>query len=409
MDEEITTGEQCPMKLFSRTFMKDPYPMLEKLRTTAPAVPIEHSGVRMWILTRYDDVRRVLNGREFCKDMVPRRRELFQRNVIDVSKAARFIPASRRAVLDRDGADHRRLRSLLNPMFNGDAVSKLREQVEAHTASMVDRLPVGESVDVVGDFARPLASRIIAEVLGIPDEYVDVFPAYETLLITGGGVAEIEEGGAWLYHFAVDMVELKRRQPADDLYTVLLRIHEQDPAVMDEDELVSTFMVLAVAGSEPSSAVSNCLLMLLRHPEQLELLRSDPTLLDGAVDECLRLEATFRMVSPRFTDTPVVLDGVEIPPLSLLVGSVAAANRDPEVFPDPERFDISRSPNRHLSFSFGPHNCLGAGLGKLQVKTALRQLLERFSDIRLAIPEDELVWRPGLYIRRMDAMPVVFR
>lgn len=403
----VNTDPQCPVRLFSRKFMKDPYPMLAQMQETAAAVPVQHSGVRLWILTRYDDLRRVLNGREFCKDMVPRRRELFETNVLDASKAARIVPASRRSLLDRDGEDHRRLRTLIGPMFNGDAIAELEPMVERYTEAMIDKLPTGEPVDLLGQFARPLSARIIAEMTGIPDEYVDVFPAYESQLITGGGVADIEEAGTWFYEFGLEMVKLKRATPGDDIYTTLLRMQEADPQIMDDDELVSTYIVLAIAGSEPSSAITNSLSLLLRHPDQLALLRKDPGLLDGAIEECLRLESSFRMLPPRFTDEAVELDGVVIPPLSLLVGAVAAANRDPRHFPDPDRFDITREPKRHLSFSYGPHNCLGAGLGKLELKVALRALIERFPDMRLAVEPDELVWRPGLYIRRLDALPAV--
>jgi cytochrome P450 PksS len=404
---EITTDPQCPMKLFSRRFMKDPYPTLATMRETAAAVPIEHSGVRLWILTRYDDIRRLLNGRDVCKDMVPRRRELFEMNIINSSKTSRIVVPSRRSMLDRDGEDHRRLRRVLAPFFNAEAVAKLQPMVEKHTTAMIDMLPVGEPVDLLGGFARRVSARVIAELVGIPDDYVDEFPAWESRLVTGEGTAEIEAAGMWFYEFGLKMVDLKRREPAEDMYTMLLRAQEADPEVMDDDELVSTFIVLAIAGSEPSSAISNCLSVLLRHPDQLDLLRQNPALLDGAIEECLRLESPFRMLPPRFTDETVELDGVVIPPLSMLVGAVGAANRDPRQFPDPERFDITRRPNRHLSFSHGPHNCLGVGLGKLEVSVALRTLIERFPNMRLAVAPDELTWRPGLYIRRLNELPVI--
>lgn len=405
--QDIKFDSECPMRLFSRKFMKDPYPMLEKMQETAALVPVEDSGVRLWIMTRYEDVRRMLNGRDFCKDMVPRRKELFTQNVMRPDKTPRIVFATRRSVLDRDGEDHRRLRAVLSPLFNGKAVADLQPKVEEVIAALIDSLPIGEPVDLVGGFARPLAAKIIAGMSGIPDEYLDQIVAQESRLITGQGVAEIEAAGYWFYEFGTAMLELKRRQPADDIYTMLLRVHEQDPEVMDEEELISTFVVLAIAGSEPSSALGNALSLLLRHPDQLDLLRSEPELMDSAIEECLRLESPFRMLPPRYTDEPVELDGVVVPPRSLLVGAVAAANRDPDHFPDPDRFDITRQPNRHLSFSYGPHNCLGAGLGRLEVKVALRMLLDRFPGMRLAIEPDELVWRPGMYIRRLDNLPVM--
>lgn len=400
---------QCPVKLFSRKFMKDPYPMLESMRETAAAVPVQDGGTRLWILTRYEDVRRILNGREFCKDMAAHRRELFADNVIDPTKAPRIIFATRRSVLDRDGQDHRRLRSVLNPYFNDEAVNQLRPRIEASTESLIDRLPVGETVDLVWHFARPLIATIIAECLGIPTEYVRDLTVWESRLITGSGVAEIEAAGRWFEKFGREMLAVKRREPADDIYTTLVRQYDQDPRLMNEEELLSTFIVLAIAGSEPASALTNCLSVLLSNLDQFDLLRADPGLMDAAIEECLRLESPFRMLPPRFTDEAIEINGVTLPPRSLLVGSVAAANRDPRQFPNPDQFDLTRPPGRHLSFSYGPHNCLGAGLGRLEVKVALQLLINRFPGMRLAVPSDDLQWRPGMYIRRLDRLPVILK
>jgi cytochrome P450 len=252
-----------------------------------------------------------------------------------------------------------------------------------------------------------LTAQVVAEWLGIPDEYVDQFPDWENKLLTGNGLDEVHAAEARFLRFTYEMLEHKRRNPGDDIYTMLLHIHEQDPEALSEEELLSTFMMLAIAGSEAAKALGNCLLSLMTHRDQFDLLRADPGLLDTAVHECLRYESSFRILSPRFSDKPFELDGVVLPPRSLLVCSVASANRDPDRFPEPDRLDITRHPNHHMSFGHGPHNCLGAGFALLELKTAVKALLDRFADIRLAIPPDELVWRPGMYMRRLNALPVV--
>lgn len=403
-----TTDPSCPFHLLTRKFTHDPYPVLRALRETAPAVPVEANGYRMWVITRYHDVRRVLTGRSFLKDMLLRRKELSAQSVLVPGRSARLLHSARRSVLERDGVDHRRMRATLDREFCASAMAKHESMITEIAAGLLDGLPVGEPFDLVTKFARPLAVRTIAEIVGLPPDELDEFPRWANLMVTGSSIAQIEESGVALFQFAQRIVEYKRGAPGDDVYSRLIRLRDDEDR-FDDAELASTFMVLMVGACEPINAIVSTLLVLLRNPDQFARLREDPTLVASAVDEGIRLESPFRMLPPRYSEVPVELDDLVIPPMELIVPSPAIANRDPDQFSDPDVCDIARVSHRTMSFGHGPHRCLGIELGKLETRIAITALVDRFTDIRLAVDADELVWRPGMFMRRVDRFPVVCR
>lgn len=402
----IRSDPRCPMHLLTKEFMQNPYPVLREMHRDAPAMPVEANGYRMWIVTRYPDVRRVLTGRGFLKDMLPRRKDLSAQSVLMPGRTARLLHGSRRSVLERDGADHRRMRAVLNPWFDAGTVNARAPRIAEIARSLAENLPAGEPIDLVARFARPLAAKVIGDLVGLADEDLHEFPFWANDMVTGRSIENIESAGVALFRFAQRMVRHKRRNPADDLYSALVRLHDEQ-GVFDDNELASTFMVLIVGGCEPMNAVINSLFQLLRHPHQLAMVRADQSLTRAAVEEGIRLESPFRMLPPRYSDNPFVLDDVVVPARDFIVPSLATANRDPDVFSHPEVFDVARDTRGHLSFGYGPHRCLGSELGKLESRIALDTLLERFPKIRLAVRPQEITWRPGLFMRRVDTFPVI--
>lgn len=396
------------MFLLTKAFMQDPYATLAAMRDAAPAVPVEANGYRMWVITRHHDVRRVLVGRGFHKDMLARRKELAGQSVIRPGLSARLLHSSRRSVLERDGVDHRRMRAVLGPEFTRERVARCEPRIAEIAEALLDDLPVGKPVDLVAGFARPLAATVIGDIVGLEGDDLLDFPVWENSMVAGYGLQEIEQAGVNLFQFSERKVEQKRRDPGDDLYSRLVKIAD-DEGKFNEAELASTFLVLLVGGSEPTNAIINSLLLLLLNPDQLAAVRDDDTLLDSAIEEGIRLESPFRMMPPRFSDDPFELDGMAIRPGELIVPSPASANRDSDVFADPDRFDVTRHTSGSLAFGYGPHRCLGIELGKLESRIALRALLSRYGDIRLAVRPDELEWRPGMFMRRLDTFPVVLR
>jgi cytochrome P450 len=402
----VTGDPECPMRLATRHFMSDPYPMLAAIRESAPAVAVENRGFRMWLLTRYADACRVLADPEFGKDIVLHRRKVAGQNLLRPSGGLVRIPhESRRSLLDRDGEDHRRLRAIFRGVFAPSRLAGFQPRIERIAGELLDGLEPGECVDVIARFARPFAAGFIGELAGVPAGERDGYPLWANEMLTGASSEAIAEGGLKLHEFALKMIDLKLREPGDDLFTQLLRT--QESGVIDRDELASTYIALLVGGTEPTSAIGIGLLLLLNRPQAAARLLADPSLMAQCVEEIVRYEPPFRLLPPRFSDRPLELDGMTIPAGELILISPALVNHDPAYFPDPDEFDLDRRPKGHLGFGHGPHYCLGAELGRLEIGIALQAFLTRFPASLLALAPEQAAWRPGTFMRRLDNLPVL--
>ncbi|MFD9697991.1 cytochrome P450 [Lentzea sp. NPDC059081] len=385
--------------------MADPYPILRKIQDEHAAFPVENGGFRMWVVTRYDDARAILGDPSMQRDLVKHRYELMERTLLDIERRPKLPRELQRSMLDQDGDDHRRLRSVISKFFVPSRIDRLRSRVEEVADELLDRLPVGEPVDLVARYARGLVATGISELLGVPEGMRGGFPVWETDVLTAPTKAGVEEAARLLTRFARELVALKRAQPAADVLTEL--VQAADRGAMDEVELMSMITLLLVAGMEPASAISSGILALLTHPEELRAVLDDPALMPDCVEEVIRFETPFRMLAPRYLDHPMELDGVTIPAGELILISTGGANRDPRQFADPDTFQAARCPRGHLGFSHGIHRCLGAELGRLQTAVGLQRLFTRFPDSRLVHAAEDAKWRPGMVVRRLAEIPVV--
>jgi len=403
-DTQHTDVFPALVKLINRRFMQDPYDDLAKVRETEAATPIENNGMRMWVVGRYDDARALLADSSLKKDLVVKRKEILEQSLVRPERRPRLPHAIRRNMLDRDEPDHTRLRSLLAKSFTSAKVEQMKPKVERLVTDLLDAIPLGRPIDLIEEFTRPLAVTIIADLLGVPAESREDFPTWENDILTAPDIPQIEEAGAALVGFSESLLAAKKLDPGPDLISGLVEDHRN--GALDDVELISMVTLMLIAGMEPGSALSNGMFTLLRHPAQLSALAEDPGLLTGCINEILRYESPFRMLTPRYSECPMKLGDTTIPANELILVSVAAANRDPRWFENPDEFDITRDARGHLGFGRGTHRCLGAQLGWLEMETALTRLLSRFS-VRLAVPADEVVWRPGMFMRRLQALPVV--
>ncbi|WP_190812741.1 cytochrome P450 family protein [Saccharopolyspora pogona] len=394
-----------PVKLLSRSFMQDPYPTLESLRRDHAAIPVENGGFRMWVITRYDDAHALLADPTLQRDLVKHRHAVVEQNLVDIERRPKLPRELRRSMLDQDGADHRRMRGIVAKFFTPSRLAALRPGIERLADDLLDGLPVGEPVDIVDQYARPLSATCLSEMLGVPEDARDRFPLWETAILTAPSKEEVEDAGRQLQVFAGEIIALKREQPRADLFTELVRAGAA--GLLDDAELVSMITLLLIAGLEPTSAIGSGVLVLLRHSEELARLRADPDLITACVEEILRFETPFRMLTPRYVDHPLELDGVTIPAGELLLISTGSANRDPSRFADPDRFDITRDTKGHLGFSHGRHRCMGAELGRIETAVGLGRLFDRFPATALAVAPQDVQWRPGMFMRRVDSLPVV--
>jgi cytochrome P450 len=288
---------------------------------------------------------------------------------------------------------------------------RLAPRIEALVDELLAEARERGELDVMRDFAEPLPAIVIAELLGVPAEHREQFKHWSDGIVgtLGAPFASPEvqqramESAIGLAGYFREVIEERRRAPKDDLISALIAAEEQGQA-LSEEELLATLVLLLVAGNETTTnLIGNGMLALLRNRDQLERLRDDPSIAESAVEELLRYD------SPVQATGRVAMEDIEVGGTVVKEGQVAflllgAANRDPAVFAEPDRLDLTRRDNRHVAFGYGIHFCLGAPLARVEAQVALPSLLRRFPDLRLAT--EELDWGGGLILRGLKSLPV---
>ena len=383
---------------FDPAVMADPYPYYRLMREQDPVH--RNESVRAWFLTRHAEVSELLRDDRFSSDGT-----LSERYVEPPSGRAR----PRRSMLVVDPPDHTRLRNLVSKAFTPRMVEQLRPRIESITADLVDGLERRAEADLIGQFAYPLPVIVIAEMLGVPAQDRQRFQEWSAIAVRGldpyldseTQEAVFDARDAQLAYLRGIIAE-RRRAPAGDLITAMIAARETGD-FLNEGELVAMCNLLLVAGHETTvNLIGNGTLALLRNPDQLDRLRRDPALARTAVEELLRYAAPVQWTG-RVALEELELGGRRIGVHQSVVGILAAANRDPAVFEEPERLDIARDPNPHVGLGRGIHFCLGAPLARLEAQVALPMLLERFPDLRLAgKPEPRPTWN----LRGLARLPV---
>jgi len=388
-------------------FVADPYPAYAELRRDAPVVydePTDH-----WLITRYHDVDALLRDRRFGRTYlhVASHEEMgHERPPERLEPFWRLIGAG---ILDMEGTDHARVRRLVSKAFTPSFVEGLRPRVEKIVGDLAGAVDGAGEIDLLPAIAEPLPVTVIAEMLGVPEAdrhllrpwSADICKMYElnpSPQAEADAVRASTEFSAYLRALARE----RAQHPGDDLISELALVVDEGER-LTEDELVGTCVLLLNAGHE--ATVNSTLLgwwSLFRNPEQLARLRADHSLIPTAVEELLRFDTPLQLFE-RWVLEPFELHGVDIPrgaELGLVFGS---ANRDPEVFDDPDLLDVGRTPNPHLTFGAGIHFCLGAPLGRMELQTSFRTLLERFPEME---PVEEPRWRPNYIVRGLAGLRV---
>lgn len=368
-------------------------------------------GTPLWLVTRFDDVRAVLSDQRFVNnaasvpgnDTDSARDNLFEMLGIPPELAMYFAGT----VLDTDPPDHTRLRKLVSRTFTVRRISELRPRVEQITAELLDALPAhtGDgSVDLIEHFTYPLPIAVICELVGIPEADRAQWREWGRELIAMHPERFAVALRAMVDHIH-DLIRHRRAHPTDDLLSGLIRTHDDDGDRLTDTEMVSMVLTLVLAGHETTAhLIGNGTAELLRHPDQLALLRSDPGLLPGAVHELMRWCGPVHITRLRYAAEDLDLAGTTIAKGDGVQTVLVAANHDPRQFDDPDRLDITRTPagrgEPHVGFGHGAHYCLGAALARQEAEVAFGALLRRFPDLRLAVAPEEL---------RRDATPGSWR
>jgi cytochrome P450 len=396
------------VNITSAQFKADPYPFYARLRAEAPVFRVTLPDRQTaWLVTRYDDVSRVLKDEGFAKD---------RRNAMTSEQLARqpwipdFVKPLMRNMLDLDGVDHDRLRSLVQKAFTPRLVEQMRPRIQQLTEDLLAALQSRKQIDLIHDYALPLPTTVIAQMLGVPVQDRHRFNRWsKTLFLISASRWGLLKAipSVWQFmRYIRRLLAARRADPGDDLISALVQAEEGGER-FGEDELLAMVMLLLVAGHETTvNLIGNGTLALLEHPDQMERLRSDPALIKPAVEELLRFHSPVEMATERFPRENTAVAGVTIPRGEMVLAVLASANRDEQQFVDPDKLDLSREPNRHLSFGLGVHFCLGAPLARLEGQLAINTLLRRTSHLQLAVPAAALRWRRGMVVRGLEALPL---
>ena len=402
--------ESLDEALLSAEFLRRPYPVYARLRREDPVHWME--AWNTWLITRFDDASSVLreDGRTFS---VAGR----------VSRALRVLPEEMRAGLGvvqqhfstgisfSDPPVHTHIRGVLNKAFSPRTIDGMRPRIEQRVQALLDGAGDADAMDIVGDFALPLPEMVIADVLGLPLEKLAGFRAWsddlaaffgsnrQTTDTAGRGRDALVELRECMRGLAAE----RRQGPRDDVIGRLVDA-ERGGQGLSEDEFLSTTVTFAVGGHKTTTAlIGSAMWWLLREPDQFRRLRAEPGLMPTAVEEFLRLEAPTQRVT-KIATRDVEIGGRVVREGELVMVLLGAANRDPDAFTEPDRLDIARSDNRHLSFSLGRHFCIGANLARLEAGIALGALLDRYPAMRLA--SEALPWNPNPTFRMLRSLPV---
>jgi cytochrome P450 PksS len=401
--------------LFAPEALANSYPLFKRMRSEDPVHYCESGGY--WILTRYRDVEAALRDERLSSD----RTAVYINKLgsLDVKKIQNFLALTSKMMVGTDPPEHTRLRKLANPGFTTRAIESWRSIIENTTDRLLDKVQNHGGMDVVSDFSLPLPGFIIPEIFGVPEtdranllewarDIAQIFGA------SGGSTIEMEElvrkadkAAAQVSALIKQLVEQRRRQPGTDMISLLSVAYQKQG--FNFEEVPSVCIQILNAGLlTTTDQIANGVNALLSHPDQLQKLKKNPSLIDSAVEEIIRFDTSVPFFF-RIAKQDLTIGGKDITAGSVIALGFGPANHDPEKFEEPEVFDITRTPNEHLAFGSGIHFCLGAALARMELTICLTTLLRRLPNLcfdpdRQAIPTKHSV----LMMKGFDSLPVKF-
>ncbi|SDH80452.1 Cytochrome P450 [Sinosporangium album] len=371
-----------------------------RLRVEEPVVQrtVPQTGQALWLVTRHDLVRQVLADTRWSSevDSDANRNDFGDR------------PGQDGMFLLQDPPRHTHYRRMLTGKFTLARMNALRPLIEQIVADQLDELEKSpRPADLVSRFALPVPSLVICELLGVPYSERDRFQeTSQVLLSLTATLDEMQAAGEEVEGFVTEFVARQRVEPGDALIGDLIRTHGQD---LRDDEIVQIAMLLLIAGHETTSNMIGIgALLLLRNPDQAALIRDGAPEAKGAVDELLRYLSIVDMFTLRRASQELTLNGQVFAPDEFVTTSLAAANRDPALCNDPDTLDITRPKVPHVAFGFGPHQCLGQNLARMELEIAYTGLFRRFPDLALAVPLEEVPFRTDMAIYGVHSLPVTW-
>ena len=386
--------------------LADPYPLYRRLRTESPVHwdPYLHA----WVVTRYADVVTVLHRFSAARTPTPE-----QLDAIGLSSLAPVAALMVRQMLFLDAPAHTRIRSLAAQAFTPRRVAELRRHIQEIADTLLDAVVARGRMDVIQDLAAPLPAIVTAEMLGVPTaDHLQLKAWSADFAEMLGNFQHNPDRAARVLRSTEDMLDYfraavreQRTRPRPGLVSAMLQA-DIDGDRFTEDEVIANCIITMIGGQETTTnLIGNGVLALIRHPDELERLRREPALIGSAIEELLRYESPSQHTA-RLAPEDTVLGGQQIRRRQAVIAVMAAGNRDPERFPDPDRLDLARPDNRHLAFGWAAHFCFGAPLARLEGQIAVSTLLRRLAALRLET--SALTWRTNLGLRGLTGLPITF-
>jgi cytochrome P450 len=387
----------------------DPFPRYAELRRDAPVSKVRSQFTRSYgyMATRYEDVMQVHTDARLSSDVM-------QHGKAGMMKyAPRMFRLLTDSMVFKDDPDHKRLRGLVNKAFTPKRVQVMSEDIERIVARLVEDVAERGTVDLVEELAIPLPLKVISDMMRVGAADREQFHTW-TKEFTEGTASSTPIGMLKAMPTARRMMKMfdrlaaeRRVVPDDGLITALVCAQEGDDR-LDDNEVVAMIFLLLLAGHDTTAnLIGSSILTLMEHPEQMARLRGDPSLIDSAVEELLRFTTPVPCGAARIALEDLEIGGTAVPKGANVLGMIISANRDEDVFERPEELDLGREPNRHITFAFGAHYCLGNQLARIEGRLAIQALVERFPNMRLAVPKAQLEYKPTQSLRGLRQLPLV--
>lgn len=400
-----------PLNPVTDEFLSNPYPTFDEMRSTAPIFWSKKS--KYWLVSDYEI------GNEATKDL---RFEKHLENWNQVNPITKMLPGPSHLIkarsswmINENPPKHTHLRSLVNKAFSPKMIQQMQEKIQTCADRLIDNVVAAGKMEFIGEFAFLLPITVITQMLGVPSQDHEKFRVWSNILtqtVEPTAITDMRVLNASnhahdeLAKYLKPLVDERRKNPQSDLISALVTA-EVDGAKLSEEDVIGNAMLMLVAGHETTvNLISNGLLALLQHPDQLKLLKEDPELIDSAIEEFLRYDSPVQTVR-RLAGEDMEFHGEHLRKGDMLIIFLGACNRDPKAFENADKCDITRKENKHIAFSSGIHHCLGATLARVEGKIAINTLLRRLPNIRLK-PEQKFVYKRPFNLRGLKEMHVLF-
>lgn len=409
MKNKVGLSIEDGINLASAQFKEDAYEIYKESRKKQPILFVNQVEIgKEWLITRYEDALPLLKDNRLKKDWT----NVFSQDIKNMYLSVDNSDHLTTHMLNSDPPNHSRLRSLVQKAFTPKMIAQLDGRIQRIADDLISDIERKGTLNLVDDYSFQLPIIVISEMLGIPKEDQAKFRIWSHAVIaspeTPEEIKETEKQLSEFITYLQYLVDIKRKEPKEDLVSALI-LTESEGHKLSARELYSMIMLLIVAGHETTvNLITNTVLALLENPNQLQLLKDNPKLIDSAIEEGLRYYSPVEVTTARWAAEPFQIHDRTIEKGDMVVIALASANRDETVFENPEVFDITRENNRHIAFGHGSHFCLGAPLARLEAKIAITTLFNRMPELQIKGNREEIKWQGNYLMRSLEELPLTF-